>query len=942
MRQVLGLLRTSTALLILVLFTFISQKANADYGSCSDIKIIFARGSSENPNALFLDFPFGDDFKDQETIAGSFFQTFKYYLDRDYPKVNYDAVSVHNFPDLYSSNGYPAVGIFGPKTINNIFQSELYWWPMGEYRESVTNGIEEVSGYLKGQIKDCPDQLLVVGGYSQGAHVMGDALFKLSAEEQGKVHSVALFGDPKYIGSDVTNSTPIDYLKNKNSKPNAKRWKRGTASLIDRGILDSRIPYLPEALENRTLSWCFNDDFICTGGSGIMQSSKPILTQQTNTLNKDDLGAGHKRYSSYGAPEAAQEIIQRLSPRLNYTEAKNGGKDVSKSYFENIPTVASNKPIDIMLMLNTSFGVDDILGQLRNNTKTVLPPFSAYFSDLYVGIGEYSETGSASNRQPRVLIRQQPTPNSETLITAMNRKLSYGGLSGGGLDSPDPHQLGIEKAIRATNWRPEAEKHVVILTDRPLLPSITFNMCDSVSISGFGIENSSTCYTETNNLNRSSKYHSEWCTEIYETLTQELCTYTGMVNYKYLITRSESSSIELMQASDVSVSVVLPHGYRGDVDKNIAKPKLEDISKTGGGKFIEYSTFNLANYTDMFWQILNHKPNRISLKNIQDFDNKNSVVSETSKNKPLQLFTNSKQIFNLTGNNIFESYAWDLDGDGLADETTSTPQIEHVYEAAVPNRYISVTGSTVDSSSTVRVPITVVDAGSINSEDIPVLSAISAKRKTEGVEIVWQCTSGAVIFIDVDLDNNPDISAPCSQGSLQLQGSNTTSFDVWAENYAGKSAKTTVSVENIDDDYVDPDEDGNDTPIQEDDKSENDNDAPVEAEGEDKNIENNVKYDEQLIINTENLLKMLQQNQIETTGNNTKTYNPQKTQTSDQQASPGTQKSATLSNPSVALEFDTKTSVNNFSNTDGLMSLVVFVLIPLVVIYAKIKLSFKK
>src|SRR5688500_10655169 len=81
--------------------------------TCADILFVFTRGSSSNPDSLFLDDPYGTNFSAKEEVPGAFFRSMKTQLENNYPHTTYKAVPVHNFENLYSINGYKAVGIFG-------------------------------------------------------------------------------------------------------------------------------------------------------------------------------------------------------------------------------------------------------------------------------------------------------------------------------------------------------------------------------------------------------------------------------------------------------------------------------------------------------------------------------------------------------------------------------------------------------------------------------------------------------------------------------------------------------------------------------------------------------------------------------------------------------------------------------------------------------------
>jgi hypothetical protein len=124
----------------------------------------------------------------------------------------------------------------------------------------------------------------VLGGYSQGAHVMGEALFDLSRDAKNRIAFVALFGDPK-----------LDVNFMKACFGSRKPWRRGSIRCVaPGGILDARSPYVPGSLRNRVGSWCDRNDGACTG------NQLTVLWDQ------------HAEYPYEEIPAAAREIGERL------------------------------------------------------------------------------------------------------------------------------------------------------------------------------------------------------------------------------------------------------------------------------------------------------------------------------------------------------------------------------------------------------------------------------------------------------------------------------------------------------------------------------------------------------------------------------------------------------------------------------------------------------
>lgn len=94
-------------------------------------------------------------------------------------------------------------------------------------------------------VKACPNQRLVLAGYSQGAWVLGDVLGRLSLQAQQRIAAVALFGDPLFVRSPPTTVG-------------------GAPSRV--GVLATqapRTPYIPARFGALTRSYCRIHDPVC-------------------------------------------------------------------------------------------------------------------------------------------------------------------------------------------------------------------------------------------------------------------------------------------------------------------------------------------------------------------------------------------------------------------------------------------------------------------------------------------------------------------------------------------------------------------------------------------------------------------------------------------------------------------------------------------------------
>ncbi len=747
--------------------------------SCTDVLLVFARGSGDNNDEKYLNQPFSKLFGDKEKVPGAFFQKFQQLLDQNYPHTTYKAQSIHNFPGKYNQRGYPAPGIFGPTTFfNNGINADVAWWPWGDYQDSIKDGQEEIIGYIKDEISRCPDQEVVLGGYSQGAEIVGNSLFKLTENERKNIAGVALFGDPKYIGAETSWKPWED--------PKPYPWKRGTAGGRKRGIAEARQPYAPDDMKYKTLSWCFDDDPICTDASSLIKKLANGVVGWD--WSKSYLGSGHTRYITYGAPQAAEEIFQRMAPDLYALEKFRGGvnKEVAVDA-QSAPLQPNNQPIDIMFLVDVSAGMDDVLGTLRAQTDSILPVMKAFFPNVRYGLADISEQSYGNTiYYPRYNFYQDPViyqpPSgyiySSTLNNSFYRKLSWSGSSGGGVDRADPLGLAVEKTAMRASWDPNAVKHIILITDRPAKDPYTYNICDSIMTSNIGIP-PLTCTTTPSLTSLVTNQHPELCDTAWQIITGDECA-LGMSSpgSVHNITRRLNDSITVAQSQHVGVTVVVPHPLSGpnnpsdtiDTDK-----QLEYFAKATAGLYLKYNAFDRVAYSDMLWRVLNHQPKQIALayKDALEILGPNQVlgVSDQIKartNVPITLDVSESPI-------TADEYKWDFNGDGTWDKETESPNIEHTFTVPTTDNFVQVAAyAGEEEQARTTLPLTVEQYdGPLPDYTSPELPTnLQAKVTANGeIEVTWDPDGEIFVVIKDPETGLPIVSVPGSNGSITIPNS---------------------------------------------------------------------------------------------------------------------------------------------------------------------------
>ncbi len=146
------------------------------------------------------------------------------------------------------------------------------------YGNSVRIGTDELVKHLNDRVRRCPHESIVLGGYSQGADVVGWALqrsggdsnWSLSAAARSHIGFVALYGDPKFnpgtrSGSCSVNSNPPSWLRVALRCDWFAALAGDSGGLFAEGFLGARQPYIPADFGGRVGSWCDPWDFVCTG-----------------------------------------------------------------------------------------------------------------------------------------------------------------------------------------------------------------------------------------------------------------------------------------------------------------------------------------------------------------------------------------------------------------------------------------------------------------------------------------------------------------------------------------------------------------------------------------------------------------------------------------------------------------------------------------------------
>ena len=770
----LRLERTKASLLVLLLLSslffgfidthrvFAGLKA-PDSTECVDIVLVFTRGSGQNQSHELIDDPLNHDFSDLEPESYAFFNGFKEHLSRDYPHIDYKAVSIHNFPDKYDLEGYKAAPV-GLEHLANSSNADISAIP-GEYRESVEHGINETVGYLEDQISSCPNQSLIVGGYSQGAQVMGESLFRLTSQERAKILGVGFFGDPKYIGA--KGDSAISPFDESVSYP----WRRGDATNKDTGMLDPRVPYVPDDMATKTASYCFKVDLVCAGWTGFR-------------------GIQDTAHASYGAEpmrNTVNELMQWAAPVLGQTERGQGGFDTTTDDTSLPPP--DEKKRNVMFLLNDD-SLSKALYEFRYDTDIVMSPISQRFPNTYYaakGFGEGDEDGTVL---PRVNNIQsflpyfgynpaKPMDTTSNLYNSFAARYPFGQPYTTGGDFADPHGLAVERAAFDGGWQADAEKHIVLITDRAPKTSYSYNICHATVRSWLQIPNTdgnSACFINAGKTDIWPKVqHPEMCETVYKAVLQEQCKNpVAQPTRTHFNTRTLDDAIIVAQTQHIAVDVVIPYKVTNQYDPTVItrmQADLEYLAKATGGNFIYYNQreqFDRATYTDMMLRIFGHKPKDIVLGYKEALNGRGTF----NQDHVLGSHTNQPVILDASqGTNVkYTAYKWDYNSDGIWDETSPGPVTEHTFD--MPQKGFVRVAAVNEADQTVAETHLAVD---ISPGDPPVTPAppaiptvIAQAQADESIQLTWQSSEEGRLVIFDPTDHVYIADVPLKGGILTI------------------------------------------------------------------------------------------------------------------------------------------------------------------------------
>lgn len=732
---------------------------------CKDVSIVFARGSGQNvptgqiPFGSIIDW--GKDangyvrfdrdsvFRDTEKESAKYFSEIGNRILKEYPTLDMQFVSLHDFAGKYNQYGYRAVEAFGTLSggllTRNAVDAKFGYSAVigessyGEYRQSVQDGAEELAGYLADEMTRCPSQYNVLGGYSQGAQVVGEAMAMMHSRGQDNLLSrlghVDLFGDPKFNGFKLSTSR-FNPLQKHTTYP----WVRGSANENEVGSLGPRDPYIPDIITAQTTSWCDFNDLVCGGYAGLSVS--------------DFLAHSHV-YSDKGgwieksANETYIDMKQRLS-LLAGVEDKSANSPLA--YW---PGISEPSKLDIMFVMDST--ADESLSlvpdpdYLANNFTYLSSPNAPnhdpsddYYSSIHAGVATFTEfqEGDDIVSYPKV-----PVPITEDVYSEFGAFRSTWGAAHflgnnvGGVDVQDSPFGAIDLALDQS-WRDDARKVIVLFSN-------SYGK-DTEPVSGLTMKKITAKAREKN-------------VEILPVFTSRTF-------------RANESRVQLVPAANAFYAAMAKQssGHAAEVTDGISATLVYDVIM--GHVFApDVKITKGKTYTDS-------KTKKTASKDIDEKTvfkkGEKIVLSASDSNSPESTIVH---------------YAWDFDGDGIIDYESDQPYGEHTYDNNYQGGVCVTVTDTMGVSTTGCTQISVSDDDSDVTDDDPIVinaPNFHANRNGSDLVITWPPVEGYIILREADGTIIEYVNG--MSGIFTIHDVPTGEFDIYAQLVQGDNQSDEV------------------------------------------------------------------------------------------------------------------------------------------------------
>lgn len=376
--------------------------------NCTDLKVIFARGSGSEIHATnyqYYERAFRDTFS-ETGLSVSFYELGSNSENGGYGGYSYPS---------------PGIGIYTWARFKTSLGALVSGGEYYSYGDSVEEGSNEAAYFIMHYKNKCPASKIIIGGYSQGANTVSRTLQKINPSW---IDYALTFGDPKlYLpeGKPEQFATTTRACREGHSAYSHYRTFVPDCYTYE-GILGGYKPYDAgdSAYNGKLKAYCQMHDVICSSYIDIF-----------------DLAYGHATYKEQGTYKRAAEDVYN---------AILGSEDFLHP--------AQN----VAILFDATGSMGPFLAKYQDKAMKVA---SSYLKKGgKVALYTYNDLATEA---------VQPTPvelcNFETCTLDNIRELIGGIEVSGGLDNPESLLSASYRMMTALSWTTGANKSVVVLTD---------------------------------------------------------------------------------------------------------------------------------------------------------------------------------------------------------------------------------------------------------------------------------------------------------------------------------------------------------------------------------------------------------------------------------------------------------------------------------------------
>lgn len=421
--------------------TGIATTTVASAETCPEIELVWARGSGQQFNSAQLR---RMNTELQKRLARS---------------VDFRAYEVGT-TDPGNPWGYPAVAV-GTDDVSNSLGAFVSAGQGLAYGRSVNAGAKAAAHHVTQRHAFCPGTQFILGGFSQGAQVIGEALGNLGkAGEQ--VAFVALFGDPKlnlpegkgayvgnWLGDEPLIAPPACYGRQHSP------WRREVPDCrTNTGSLGTRKPYLPATWSDRTGLWCNHDDFVCGASHFLWKNKTHTYFEEGGPIVEGAAEAITRLVSRIVEPEPDPDPEPDPEPDPGPEPAPGGDFDLGDFDTGRDLIGEGTTGLDVVFVLDSTGSMTSTIEDAKDYAATMADQVKELRGR--VALVEYRDAGDEFVSRVRTDFTEDTSRLDEELGEI---------VADGGGDPPEALLHALMTAFNQLHWRDGATKAAIVLTD---------------------------------------------------------------------------------------------------------------------------------------------------------------------------------------------------------------------------------------------------------------------------------------------------------------------------------------------------------------------------------------------------------------------------------------------------------------------------------------------